>query len=347
MKKKIGFGGILGMILLLAIGCAGKEPGQHAETHQKEEQIQIGMCFDTFVLERWLRDRNVFVSTANDLGAQVNVQNANGDSVQQCKQVEYLIEKQVDAIVIVAVDTGDERLKDLLCSAKEAGIVVVSYDRLIQNANTDLYVSFDNVQVGTLMAEAVLSQIPENGKVAAIYGPDTDDNVSKVISGVEEVLNRHDQTLVYQNKARGWIEEYGFEYTNECLKQVGAVDAIICGNDALAAAAISALAENQLAGEVCIVGQDADIQACQRIVEGYQYMTVYKPIQNLAKQAAQYTVQLIQGKEIDVNEEMNDGTYDVPFCKLEPIAVTMENIDEVIVDSQFHFKDEVYLHVDE
>lgn len=334
------------MIMVLVIGCTSKEPEQHEKTHQKEEQIQIGMCFDTFVLERWLRDRDVFVSTATELGAQVNVQNANGDSAEQCKQVEYLIEKQVNAIVVVPVDTGDEKLTDLLCSAKEAGIVVVSYDRLIQNANIDLYISFDNVQVGTLMAEAVLSQIPEDGKIAAIYGPDTDDNVSKVISGVEEVLNQHNQTLVYQNKAIGWIEEYGFEYTNECLKQVGIVDAIICGNDALAAAAISALAENQLAGEVCIVGQDADIQACQRIVEGYQYMTVYKPIQNLAKQAAQYTVQLIQGEEININEEMNDGTYDVPFCKLEPTAVTKENIDEVIIDSQFHFKDEVYLHVD-
>lgn len=346
MKKISIFYCCFGVFLILTMGCARQEPKEDVQEPQKEEQIQIGMCFDTFVLERWLRDRDVFESTATDLGAQVNVQDANGDSAEQCKQVKYLIEKKVDAIVIVPVDTGNEKLKDLLQDAKAAGIIVVSYDRLVQNANMDLYVSFDNVKVGTLMAEAVLSQIPENGKIAAIYGPDTDDNVAKAISGIEEVLNEHNQKLVYENRARGWIGEYGFEYTNDCLAQAGSVDAIICGNDALAVAAINALAENQLAGEVCIVGQDADIQACQRIVEGYQYMTVYKPFQNLAKLAAQYTVQLIQGEAVDIDEKMNDGTYDVPFCKLEPTAVTKENIDEVIIDSQFHFKDEVYLHVD-
>lgn len=347
MRKMSSCWCIFGMFLILTMGCIRQEPKEHDQEPQKEEQIQIGMCFDTFVLERWLRDRDVFVSTANDLGAQVNVQDANGDSAEQCKQVKYLIEKKVDAIVIVPVDTGSEKLKDLLQEAKAVGIIVVSYDRLVQNANMDLYVSFDNVKVGTLMAEAVLSQIPENGKIAAIYGPDTDDNVAKVISGIDEVLNDHNQKLVYENKARGWIEEYGFEYTNDCLAQAGFVDAIICGNDALAAAAIKALAENQLAGKVCIVGQDADIQACQRIVEGYQYMTVYKPIQNLAKLTAQYTVQLIQGEVIEMDEKMNDGTYDVPFCKLEPAAVTKGNIDEVIIDAQFHFREEVYLHVDE
>jgi len=354
MKKKIIWRIISSIMALIIItSCTMKEDPSKEISPVEAPRIQIGISFDTFVLERWLRDRDVFVSTATDLGAEVNVQNANGDSAEQLKQIQYLMDKKMDAIVVVAVDTGDALLASLLRKAKSEGIVVVCYDRLIQNVGADLYISFDNEKVGLLMAQAVISQVPEGGKIAAIFGPDTDNNVLQVISGVKAVLSANNQELVYENQAPGWKEEYAFEYVNECLEQVGEVDAIICGNDALAGMALKALAERQMADRVCVVGQDADILACQQIVEGYQYMTVYKPINALAKQAAQHTIDLVQGKPIRVNQVeedknymvIDDGTYQVPFVCLEPIDVTRENIDEVIIDSQFHFREEVYLHV--
>lgn len=336
-------GGIL--ILIVLTGCKNKVQPKENPANVVADKIQIGMSFDTFVLERWLRDRDVFVSTATELGAEVNVQNANGDATEQLRQVQYLIDKGMEALVVVPVDTGDVTLAGLLRKAKERGIKIICYDRLIENAGADLYISFDNKKVGELMAEAVLSQIPKDGKIAAVFGPETDTNAEKVIDGVQEVLTKNGQKLVYQNRATGWKEEYAFEHMNECLEQEGQVDAVICGNDALASMALKALAENQKADGVCIVGQDADILACQRIVEGYQYMTVYKPIHSLAKQAAQSTVNLIQDKPIITNAVANDGTYEVPFNCLEPIAVIEENMDKVIIDSQFHFREEVYLHV--
>ena len=339
---------LIGVIVAIILtGCASKAPPKETPIDEVSEKIQIGMSFDTFVLERWLRDRDVFVSTATELGAEVNVQNANGNSEEQLRQVQYLIDKGMEAIVIVPVDTGDAALAELLRSAGEKGVKIICYDRLIENAGADLYISFDNKKVGELMAEAVLSQIPANGKIAAIFGPETDTNAEKVIAGVQEVLAKNEQKLVYQNRAAGWKEEYAFEYMNECLEEIGEVDAVICGNDALASMALKALAEKQKADGVCIVGQDADILACQRIVEGYQYMTVYKPIHNLAKQAAQYTIDLVQGKTFKVSQDVSDNTYTVPFVCLEPIAVTKENMDQVIIDSQFHFRNEVYLHVGE
>ena len=335
---------------MLLTGCTDKVPPKELSEDVVSEKTQIGMSFDTFVLERWLRDRDVFVSTATELGAEVNVQNANGDATEQLRQVQYLMDKGMDAIVVVPVDTGDIALAELLRKAGDQGIKVICYDRLLENAGADLYISFDNKKVGELMAEAVLSQIPKDGKIAAVFGPATDTNAEQVIDGVQEVLQKNGQGLIYQNRATGWKEEYAFEYMNECLDRVGEVDAVICGNDALASMALKALAENQKADGVCIVGQDADILACQRIVEGYQYMTVYKPIHTLAKQAAGCTMDLIQGKEIKsgahANTEIDDGTYTVPFVCLEPIAVTEENIDKVIIDSQFHFREEVYLHVE-
>ena len=123
---------------------------------------------------------------------------------------------------------------------------------------------------------------------------------------------------------------------NECIDTVGKVDAVICGNDGLAAMAFKSLSEHRMADDVCLVGQDADIDACQRIVEGNQYMTVYKSIDQLAKQSAQYAVMLAEDTDLDLTETFNDGTYNVPYLKLEPVAVTRENMDEEIISSRFH-----------
>ena len=111
---------------------------------------------------------------------------------------------------------------------------------------------------------------------------------------------------------------------------------------------IQVLAENQLAGQVIVVGQDGDLAACQRIVEGTQYMTAFKSIEDLARQAARYAVKMAEEGKVssDVTDTVNDGSYDVPAKVLEPVAVTRDNIDEVIIDGGFHRRDEVYLNTD-
>ncbi|MFA9466353.1 MAG: sugar ABC transporter substrate-binding protein [Velocimicrobium sp.] len=347
MRKKQRFVFILLLVSLLFSGCKSEAISHKQASDLGEDKIQIGLSWDTFVLERWIRDRDVFVSTATELGAEVNVQSANGSLEEQLSQIQYLIDKKVDVIVIVAVDTNSEKLVKLVNKAQGEGIKVISYDRLICGAGVDLYLSFDNKQVGRLMAQAVVNEIPNGGKIAAILGPLTDHNVVEIEAGIQEVLKERNQKLIYRNYAKNWQAEYAQEYTNECLDVNGSVDGLICGNDGLAAGAYKALAERQMAGQVCLVGQDADIDACQRIVEGKQYMTVYKSIMDLAKQAASYAVELGEGKPIESVETINDGSYDIPYIILEPVAVTRENIDKVIVDSQFHFHDEVYLHANE
>ena len=122
----------------------------------------------------------------------------------------------------------------------------------------------------------------------------------------------------------------------------------MCGNDDIASQVIQILAENQIAGQVIVVGQDGDLAACQRIVEGTQYMTAFKSIEDLARQAAEYAVKMAEEGKIssDVTDTMNDGSYDIPAKVLEPVAVTRDNIDEVIIDGGFHRRDEVYLNID-
>ena len=107
------------------------------------------------------------------------------------------------------------------------------------------------------------------------------------------------------------------------------------------------LAEKRMAGRILVVGQDADLEACQRIVEGTQLMTVYKPVEKLAQRAAECTVALVQNETI-VGEDvttLNNGKYQIPYVALKPVCVTEDNINEVIINSGFHLKEDVYLNV--
>jgi D-xylose transport system substrate-binding protein len=330
---------ILSMIL---IGCT-EEKVDRKDTNVTENKLQIGLSFDSFVIERWQRDRDVFVSTAQDLGAEVNVQNANGDVEEQIEQIEYLIDKKMDAIVVIAVDS--EECASVLKKAKEAGIVVIAYDRLVQNTNVDLYISFDNELVGRLMAETLLNEVPENGNIITVFGPTTDHNVVLVEQGFHDIMDGSSLNVIHSVYAKDWLAEEGFHAVNEALMKSTKIDGILCGNDDIATQTVRALSENRLAGKVVVTGQDAELAACQRIVEGTQTMTVYKPVDKLAKAAAEYTVKLANGEKLDVTTTIDDGSYNVPYIKLEPIAVTKDNIYEVIVEGGFQREEEVYLNV--
>lgn len=334
------------MCIILMLGCiaCGKKESEDVKD-EVDETIQIGFTFDSLVIERWERDRDVFVSRAKELGAEVNVQNANGDIETQISQIEYFIEKNVDAIVIVATDC--EALSDVVGKARKAGIKVVSYDRLISNANTDLYISFDNFMVGKLMGAAIISQIGRHGDIIMINGPLTDTNVPAVMDGFKKEMGATNINILRTDYCEGWKAEYASTYVSDYLKEnpdkVPA--AIMCGNDSLAGQAIKVLSENKLAGTVIVTGQDADVDACQRIVEGTQYMTVYKPVEKLAQRAAELTIEMVQNDSMEFENTINDGTYDIPYESLTPIEVTAANMDEVIIGS-FHQRDEVYLNVE-
>ena len=345
-KKKIQK--VMSLFLCAVIICTFASCGNTEAQIQPEEDggtIEIGFTFDSFIIERWERDRDVFVARAHELGAEVNVQNANGDVEAQISQIDYFIDKKVDAIVVVAVDCT--ALANVIAKAHRAGIKVISYDRLVSDANTDLYISFDNQKVGDLMAGSIISQIGKEGNIVMINGPLTDTNVPAVIEGFEKRLRPGRITVEDTYYCNGWRPEYAFDYMNRYLADHDGVapDAIMCGNDSIAGQTIKALSEHKLAGTCIVTGQDADLDACQRIVEGTQYMTVYKPVEKLAQRAAELTVEMVTKGYTDVGDRIDDGTYSIPYEKLEPIEVTAKNMDEVIIGS-FHQRSEVYLNVD-
>lgn len=336
---------IISLLLSTLTGC-----GQSVETKQdhveENPNIQIGFTMDSFLIERWQRDRDVFVSRAKYLGADVNVQNANGSLEEQIAHIDYFIEKDVDVIVVVATDC--EGLSEAILKAKKEGIPVVAYDRLINRANVDAFVSFDNKMVGELMGQAIVDTVPEGGNILMMNGPLTDSNVPLVMEGFQETIAKKNINILDIGYAANWRAEDAFEFTSAYLSGEEAVtpDAIMCGNDSLAGQATKALAERRLAGQVIVTGQDADLDACQRIVEGTQFMTVYKPVEKLAERAAEIAVALATKEPINTSETIHDGAYDVPYEKLTPVAVTKENMDEVIIGN-YHQRKEVYLNVRE
>ncbi len=337
---------MLCVLMMLNMLACGQAESLVTEEKSKDDKIQVGICFDSFLIERWERDRDVFVSTAKDLGAEVNVQNANGSLEEQISQIEYLIDKRVDVIVIVCIDAFG--LSDVVKKAKEEGITVVSYDRMIQNADCDLYVSFDNEKVGTMMAEAMIASGLPNKRVLMLAGPTTDVNVSQVDKGFNTVMSNCGVEVVDTMYADGWKPELASDYLYDHPGVLDDIDAIMCGNDSLATQTVRVLAEKRKAGEILVTGQDAELEACQRIVEGTQLMTVYKPVEKEAKMAAECAIALAKGEKNDsINQVISDGTYDIPSIVLEPIAVNRDNMDETIIDSGFHLREEVYLNVGE
>ena len=344
MKKRIGCLLLVMCLFLAASGCGKVESSKEGEAGE-EKKIQIGMSFDSFVIDRWQRDRDVFVSVAKELGAEVNVQNANGVAEEQKKQIDYFIKKGMDVIVVIAIDPA--ALQESVEKAKAAGIRVVSYDRLINDTDVDLYISFDNEMVGTMMGQALVAEGIDGGSVVMLGGALTDYNVPMVESAFKIEMSKHGVTILDSIHADNWRAEKAAAYIYANPVKIAEADAIMCGNDDLATQAVRALVETRQAGNMLVVGQDADLAACQRIVEGTQVMTVYKPVERLATRAAEAAVALAKGEALKGDDVtvIDSGTYRVPYIGLEPISVNRDNIDEVIIGSGFHLKEDVYLNV--
>lgn len=339
LKNKFLLFFIILSIIPLIFSC--KKEKTPPSVYATSKKITIGFSLDSLIVERWIRDRDIFVSAANELGVDVIFQNAANNPYEQINQVKYLIDKNVDVIVIIPQNA--DLFVDVVQRARSKGIKVISYDRLIRNANVDLYISVNSIEVGRLMAESIIQTTP-SGNYVFIYGPKTDYNVTLVKQGIDSVFVKYPGVFhLLDFYAENWSYDQAYQQVSLLIDEGKRIDAIVCGNDGLAGGAIRALAERRLVGKIPVVGQDSDISACQFVVEGIQLSTVYKPISELAQIAAQYAVSLAKN---DYNalplSRINDGSWDVPVYWLSPIGVNKDNIKEIIVDSGFHTEEEVY-----
>ncbi|RAK07189.1 xylose-binding protein [Halanaerobium saccharolyticum] len=338
MRKSIVISTLLAVVLFL--GSFGV---------MAQDGITIGLSMDNLRLERWQHDRDIFVERAEELGAEVLVQSANGDDMVQLSQAENLITQGID--VLVVVPHNGQVMGSIVREAHANDVPVLAYDRMLMDSEVDYYLSFDNVRVGELQAEFLVERQPE-GKYFLLGGSPTDNNAKLFREGQMNVLQPYIDEgkieVVGDQWAKDWLPQEALSIIENALTaNNNDIDVIVASNDSTAGGAIEALAEQGLAGEVLVSGQDADLAAVQRVVEGTQTMTIYKPIQNLATSGAEIAVKMARGEEVETNGAINNGEYDVPSILLTPVQVHKGNMVDTVIEDGFHEMEEVYKNVPE
>jgi D-xylose transport system substrate-binding protein len=326
-------------------GAAGA--GQF-KTKKAGEPVYIGFSMDTLKEERWQRDKALVEARAKEVGAQLDVQVANGDDAVQTKQCDNLLTKGVD-VLIVAPHNG-EIAASIVEKAHAAGVRVISYDRLIKNSDVDLYVSHQVVKMGEMQGDYALKHAPK-GNYVLIGGAPTDNNALLLRQGQENILKpaeaRGDIKIVSNQFAKEWKAEEAQRLTEDALTKTNKdIAAIVASNDGTAGGAISALeAAGVPAGKVVVTGQDAQLDAVQRIAKGTQTMTIYKPIKPLADSAVDSAVKLARGESLDAPDKVNNGKIDVPAILQQPQAVDKANLDDTIIKDGYQKCEDVYKDV--
>jgi D-xylose transport system substrate-binding protein len=306
----------------------------------------IGLSLDTLKEPRWQSDRDRFRERCEALGAKVLVEAANSNDAQQANDVQSLLSAGVKVLVIVAHD--GQAMSASVSAAHAAGVVVIAYDRMVMDCPLDLYISFDNVRVGRQQAQYLVDHLPTpgHGKIVRIYGAPTDNNAKLFKQGQDEVLkpylDRGDIVVVHEDWAEDWKPENAKRIMNAAITKGVQFDAVLASNDGTAGGAIKALSENGLAGKTMVTGQDADLDACQRIASGTQTMTIYKPVKQLATLAAETAVAMADGRAVVASGTVNNGQEDVPSLLHDVFTVTKENMMDTVVKDGFHGYDEIY-----
>ncbi|KQW96616.1 sugar ABC transporter substrate-binding protein [Massilia sp. Root418] len=320
---------IAGAVMALSSGFA----------HADAKNPKIGFSIDDLRVERWTRDRDFFNAEAEKLGAKVFVQSADASEQRQIAQIENLISRGVDVLVIVPYNATV--LNNAIREAKKAKIKVVSYDRLILNSDIDAYISFDNVKVGELQADAVTKLKPK-GNYYLLGGAPTDNNAKMLREGQMKVLqplvDKGDIKIVGKQWVKDWSAAEAMTIVENALTANGnKIDAIVASNDGTAGGAIQALTAQKLGGKVPVSGQDADLAAVKRVISGTQAMTVYKPLKLIASEAAKLAVQLVRNEKPAYNAVYENGMKKVDTILLKPIPLTKANVN-VLVDDGFYTK---------
>lgn len=309
------------------------------------DPVKIGFSMDTLKEERWQRDKDLIEKRAKELGIEVNVQVANGDDNLQIKQAENLLTQGVD-VLIVAPHNG-EIAASIVEAAHRQGVPVISYDRLIQNCDVDLYISHQVVKMGEMQAKYLLDHVSKRpANFIIVGGSPTDHNAILLHEGQMNILkpaiDRGDVKIVADQYAKEWQASAALNIVENALTRANnQVDAVVASNDGTARGVVQALQGQNLAGKVLVSGQDADLASLKLIVEGTQTMTVYKSIQPLANGAVDAAIKLARGEKLQTTETIDNGFKKVPAILLEPVAVDRNNLLDTVVKDGYHKIEEI------
>ena len=331
------------MTLLLA-GCGMLNVSGDASSASptKGNDLTVGVLMPDIINTRYtnfdypIMKKKVLELTNNQ--GHVDYANAASSAPKQKKQIQKMIDEQVDVIVLDAVDS--HAIADEVKKAKDAGIPVIAYDRLAEGP-IEAYVSFDNELVGEVQARTLLEALGPKAdtstKVIMVNGSPTDPNAKQFKAGALSELNGK-VTVAKSYDTKDWDPKVAEQETTRAVETLGKnnIAAVYSANDAMAGGIVKALKAAGVTQIPPLTGQDADLDAIRRILAGDQYMTVYKPYPAEAEAAAQMAVFKVQGKGIQF-DALTQDSVDSPTDKAIPAqlvtvtAVTKKNIKDTVV----------------
>ncbi len=294
------------------------------------------------------QDRPNFEKKVKELCSDCDIiySNADQDAAKQQQQAEAAITKGAKVLVLDPVDAASAGA--IVTRAKQSQIPVVSYDRLITDADIDYYISFDNEQVGKLQGEALVKKLKDDGakgSIVMINGAPTDNNAKLFKDGAHSVIDSSGFKVAKEYDTPDWSPDKAQQEMEQAITALGkdGFVGVYAANDGNAGGAIAAMKGNGVDPKtIPTTGQDAELAGIQRILIGEQYMTVYKAIKPEAEQAAELAVQLAKGETPPApKDKVDNGMKDVPSILLTPVSVTKDNINDTIVKDQFWSVDEI------
>jgi D-xylose transport system substrate-binding protein len=270
-------------------------------------------------------------------------ENANQDASQQQAQGDSVLTQGIDAMVLDPVDA--ESAASIVTKAKAQHVPVVSYDRLVSDADIDAYISFDNVKVGRLQATALSNKLRQDGSpkgpIVMINGSPTDNNAKLFKQGASSVFDKNGMDVAKEYDTPDWSPAQAQTEMQQAITALGngGFAGVYAANDGTAGGAIAAMKSAGIDPSTRpTTGQDAELAGIQRILAGEQYMTVYKAVKPEAEQAAEMAVALAEGKPLPANlitDHTDNGFKSVPSKILPAVAVTKDNVDSTVVKDGF------------
>jgi putative multiple sugar transport system substrate-binding protein len=329
-------------------------------------KLAVGIILPTKNEPRWIQDQTRFQEALQKAGYDVEVLFSEGDSAKEKANVESLITKGVKVIVICPQDASAAAAAAQ--EARDAGVKVISYDRLIRDTDAvDYYVTFDSIAVGAQQAQYLVDHATGTGNPLYLYaGAASDNNAFIFFQGAWGVLQPKiaDGTFVIKNSS----EAVGLQGTKDLTRDqeakiIGQITTnwdfataknlaeanltattaadkgnvfILAPNDGTARAIADAFAADKDVKSYYVTGQDAEKASVQYIIDGKQSMTVFKDVRMLVDDAIKAAVALLEGKAPEAKGSYNNGKIDVPAIQSPVITVDKNNVKSVLIDSGYY-----------
>ncbi|MEB7504700.1 sugar-binding protein [Arthrobacter koreensis] len=347
MRKIAKSFAVVATVAALSLSACGRaDESSTGEAAGFEEGSAIGVALPQKTSENWVLAEGLFNDGLEEAGYEPQVQFANGGVSEQQNQISSMITNGVKVLVVGAIDGA--QLGSQLQEAKDAGITVIAYDRLLTNTeNVDYYVAYDNFQVGQLQGQALLDGMKANKpegpwNIELFAGSPDDANAQVFFDGAMDILKPEieagnlnvvsGQTEFNQAVTQGWKAENAQKRMDTLLSgSYGAeeLDGVLSPNDTLARAILTSVAAAGKPVPV-VTGQDSEVESVKSIMEGVQYSTINKDTRALVNHTIEMVKGLGAGEELEINddESYDNGVKVVPAYLLEPQIVTKDNAAE-------------------